>query len=97
MTNKVILFFCGSELQLVIVRADVFVMSVLHSETFRDGSELDKPEAFVQVPRMRVAFDDGIELQNSEAMLFSLFKTVLHQLFADVLAPGFRSDCVASI
>ena len=79
MTNKVILFFCGSELQLVIVRADVFVMSVLHSETFRDGSELDKPEAFVQVPRMRVTFDDGVELQYPEAVLFSLFETVLYE------------------
>ena len=97
MTNKVILFFCGSELQLVIVRTNVFVMSVLHSETFRDGSELDKPEAFVQVPRVRVAFDDGIELQDSEAVLFSLFETVFHEHFADVLASGFRSDRVARI
>ena len=97
MPNKVILFFCGRELQFVIVRANVFVMSVLHSETFRDGSELDKPEAFVQVSRMRVAFDDGIELQNSEAVPFSLFETVLHEHFADVLAPGFRSDRVARI
>ena len=72
-------------------------MPVLHSKTFRNGSELDKSEAFVQVPRMRVAFDDGIVLQYSEAVLVSLFETVLHQLFADVLASGFRSDRVARI
>ena len=72
-------------------------MPVLHSKTFRNGSELDKSEAFVQVPRVRVAVDDSIKLQDSEAELFSLFETVLHQLFADVLAPGFRSDRVARI
>ena len=72
-------------------------MPVLHSKTFRNGSELDKSEAFVQVSRVRVAFDDGIELQYSEAVLFSLFETVLHQLFADVLASGLRSDRLARI
>ena len=72
-------------------------MPVLHSKTFRNGSELDKSEAFVQVPRMRVAFDDGIELQDSEAMFFSLLETVLYEHFADVLAPGFRSDRIACV
>ena len=96
MTNKVI-FFCGRKLKLVIVRADIFVMPVFHSKTFRDGSELDKSEAFVQVPRVRVGFDDGIELQYPEAALFSLFETVFHEHFADVLAPGFRSDRIARI
>lgn len=76
-------------LQFVVVRADVFVMAVFHSKPFRDGAEQDKSETFVQVARMSVAFDNGIELQDSKSVLFSLFKAVLHEHFADMLASGF--------
>ena len=79
------------------VRADVFVMSVLHPEPFGNGAELHKSETFVQVSRMRIAFDDGVELQDSKSVFFSLFETVLHKHFADVLAPGFRGDGIARV
>ena len=72
-------------------------MAVFHSKPFRDGAELDKSETFVQVARMSVAFDNGIELQDSKSVLFSLFKAVLHEHFADMLASGFWRNRIACI
>ena len=49
-------------LQHVIIRADILVMSVFHAEAAGDNAELDKSKALIQVPRVRVGRDDGVEL-----------------------------------
>ena len=46
----------------MIIRADILVMSVFHAEAAGDDAELGKPEALIQVPRVRVGRDDGVEL-----------------------------------
>ena len=84
-------------LKFVVIRADVLEMPVLHPETVRDCPELLKAETLIEVPRMRIALDDGVELQNAEAVLLGLFQAIFHELFADVLAPRVRRDCVACV
>ena len=37
-------------------------MSVFHAEAAGDDAELDKSKALIQVPRVRVGRDDGVEL-----------------------------------
>lgn len=37
-------------------------MAVLHAEAAGDDAKLGKPEALIQVPRVRVGRDDGVEL-----------------------------------
>ena len=46
----------------MIVGADILVMAVLHTESAGDNAELDKSKALIQVPRVRVGRDDGVEL-----------------------------------
>ena len=64
----------------MVIRANVFEMSVFHSEPVRDCSELLKSQALVKVSRMRVAFDNGVELQSlviSDYALSCKFQKVL--------------------
>ena len=56
-----------------------------------------KPRALVQVPRVCVAGDDGVELQDAEAVRPALPETVGHQLFADVQTARFPLDRVAGV
>lgn len=51
-------------------------MAVLHAEAAGDNAELGKPEALIQVPRVRVGRDDGVELQHPEAVRPALHKAV---------------------
>ena len=62
-----------TSLKFVVVRANIFKMPVLHPKAIRDCPELRKSEAFVKVSRMRIAFNDGVELQDAEAVLLGLF------------------------
>ena len=57
----------------MVVRADVFEMPVFHPETVWDCPELFETEALVKVSRMRIALNDGVELQDAEAVLLGLF------------------------
>ena len=72
-------------------------MAVFHAEAAGDGAEGLKAKALVQVPRVRVAGDDGVELQNPEAMCPALFEAVRNQLFTDVQTARFALDSVAGV
>jgi hypothetical protein len=61
-------------------------MAIVHPETARDSAELHETEPLIQMPRMDVAFHNGVELQNAESEQLSLQQTVRDQLFADVLS-----------
>ena len=84
-------------LKFVVIRADIFEMPVLHSESVGDCSKLLKTKALVKVSRMRVAFDNGVELQNAETMQLCLLKAIFYKTLANMLAPGFRRNRVACI
>ena len=60
-------------------------MPVFSSESAGNGSQWDKSEPFIKMPRVDVAFHDRIELQYSEAQTPAGFHAMLHQLFADML------------
>lgn len=72
-------------------------MAVFHAEAAGDGAEGLKAKALVQVPRVRVAGDDGVELQNPEAMCPALFEAVRNQLFTDVQTARCALDSVAGV
>ena len=72
-------------------------MAVFHAEAAGDGAEGLKAKALVQVPRARVAGDDGVELQNPEAMCPALFEAVRNQLFTDVQTARCALDSVAGV
>ena len=59
-------------------------MSVFHAEAAGDDAELDEAEAFVEMPRMGVGGDDGVELQHAEPDPFALHERIHDQFFADV-------------
>ena len=56
----------------VIVRADILVMAVFHAEAAGDDAELHEAEAFVEMPRVGVGGDDGVELQDAKAQPLAL-------------------------
>ena len=62
-------------------------MSVFHSETVRDCSQLNKAEPFVKMARVNIAFYNGIELKYSVAALFRLNEAVFYKLLADMFSP----------
>ena len=61
-------------------------MAVLHAEAAGDDAERMKTKALIQVPRMRVAGDDSVELQHAEAVRPALPQAVGHERFARVQA-----------
>ena len=81
----------------MIIRADILVMSVFHAEAAGDDTERMKTKALIQVPRMRVAGDDSVELQDAEAVRPALFETVGNQLFSDMQAARCALDRVAGV
>lgn len=74
---------------LYIIRADVLVAAVLHSEAAGDSAELFEADALIEMARVDVRPDDGVELEHSEALFMRLTDAVEHQLFADVLSSAF--------
>ena len=69
-----------------VIGADIHIFTVRHPEAAPDRPELRKSEPFIQMPRMNIAFYNGIELHNPKSEPLSLQKTVGHQLFADMPA-----------
>ena len=71
-------------LQLLIIRTDVLIVTVLHAEAPRDRTELSKAQPFIEMPRVDIALHDGVELQDPKAQLSALLQAVQHQPLADV-------------
>ena len=63
----------------------------------RNGTELCEAKPLVEVPRMDVAFDDGVELENSEPVFLRLCKAVKDEFLADVPPTAFRADGIARV
>ena len=78
--------------ELFVVRADVGEGAVLHAEAARNGSELGEAKTLVEMPRVDVAFDHGVELEDAEPVLLRLCKAVKDELFADVPPTALRAD-----
>ena len=74
----------------MIIRADVFKVTVFHAEAFRNCSELNKTEPFIKMACMNVAFYNGIKLKNSKTAFFCLNETVIYKQFSDMLSARFR-------
>ena len=84
-------------LQCVIIRTDIFKMSVLHPEACRNRSKLYKAQALIQMPGMHVGFHHSIKLQYAKFMPLRLFHTVQNQLLSDMSTPHRTVDSIAGI
>ena len=54
-------------LQLVVVRANILIMTVLHTETTGNYAQLDKAETFIEMSGMDIAGNNRIKLQNADS------------------------------
>ena len=72
------------------IRADVFVMPILHTETTRYRSKLDETKTFIQMPCVSITLNYRIELQDPEAQLPPYFQTIQHKFFADMKTTDLR-------
>ena len=82
-------YFCADHvknLQLDIVRANVFKVTVFHSETVRYYSQLNKADSPVKVSCMDIALHNGIELQDPESDVCGSFYAVGNEHFTDMLS-----------
>ena len=60
----------------MIIRADIPVAAILHTEAARNRAKLYKSESFIQMSGMYIGGYDRIKLQHPEAMLFSFQETI---------------------
>ena len=72
-------------------------MSVLHPKAAGDGSKPHKAQPLIQMTGMEVTLHDGVELENTEAMLRGLFQAVKHQLLPDMKSAAVRADRIAGV
>ena len=84
-------------LQSMIIRTDIFIMTILHTKAFRNCSELNETEPFIKMPCMDICRHYSIELKNTKAVLLSLKQTIRNKLFADVQSPALRFNSIACI
>jgi hypothetical protein len=56
-------------LQFNIIRTDIFIVPVLHSEALWDNAELRKPDTLIKMSCVYIAFNNGVKLQYSETDL----------------------------
>ena len=80
-----------------IVWANILVVSVLHPKAAGDGSKPHKAQPLIQMTGMEVTLHDGVELENTEAMLRGLFQAVQHQLLPDMKSAAGRTDRIAGV
>ena len=66
------------------IRADVGKRTVIHPESARYHTKLREPKPLIEMARMDIAFDDGVELEHAESVRLGLGEAVKHELFADV-------------
>ena len=84
----------------MIIRANVFIVSILHPESSGDCSKLNETQSLIQMSGMNIAFHNGIELEHTETKILSVFQTVKHQFFTDMLSPacgGYRITGIADM
>lgn len=81
----------------MIIRADVFITSVLHAKPLRDYAKLHKSQPFIQMPGMNVRSNDRVKLQDAKTVCRSLHQTILHQLFPNVQAACILTNGIAGI
>lgn len=100
MFSKIQAFFCRISLKLVIIRANVGISPVYPAETLWYSAELPETKPFIEMTGADILRNDRIELQNSEAELFSDPERIANKRFADMLSPaGFVNGiaCVADM
>lgn len=90
-------FRAGRRLQFMIIRTDVFKMSVLHSKSLWNCAQLDKAQSLIQMAGVNIAFYNSIELKNSIATFFCLKQAVFYKLFTNMFSAGIGSDGIACI
>ena len=81
----------------MIIGTNILIMTVFHPETTGNHAQLDKAKTFIEMSRVNIAGNNGVKLQDAEAMEFSLNKTVGDQFLSDMKSPCLGADCIAGI
>lgn len=69
--------FCSKSIpdsQHMVIRADIFIMPVFHTESAWNNPQLHKTKPFVQMSGMDIGCDNCIELQHTESQFLALNK-----------------------
>ena len=72
----------------MIIRANVFIVPILHPESSGDCSKLNETQPLVQMSGMGIVLNNGVELENAEAKILCDLQAVQNQFFTDVLSPA---------
>ena len=86
-----------NQLKHVVIRTDVLIVTVFHAETAGDDAQLGKPQSLIEMSCVDVGRNHGVELQNRETMLFSLYQRIQNQLFSDMEPPQSGAYCIAGV
>ena len=72
-------------------------MAVLHAEALGDRAELGEAEPFIEMPRVDVRGDDGVELQDAKAVRLALRETVGDERLTEVQSAYRALDGIARV
>ena len=84
-------------LEIMVIGADILEMPVLHAEALGDRAELGEAETFVEMPRVDVRGDDGVELQDAKAVRLALRETVGDERLTEVQSACRALDGIARV
>lgn len=81
----------------MIIRTDILIMSILHTEPLRDHAKLGKSKSLIKMSCRNIAGHNRIKLQDTKTMLFSPGQTVGYQLFSNVKSSGISAYRIAGV
>ena len=81
----------------MIIRTDILIMSILHTEPLRDHAKLGKSKSLIKMSCRNIAGHNRIKLQDTKTMLFSPGQTVGYQLFFNVKSSGISAYRIAGV
>lgn len=81
----------------MIIRTDILIMSILHTEPLRDHAKLGKSKSLIKMSCRKIAGHNRIKLQDTKTMLFSPGQTVGYQLFSNVKSSGISAYRIAGV
>ena len=60
----------------MIIRTDILIMSILHTEPLRDHAKLGKSKSLIKMSCVDIASHNRIKLKYAKTVLFSLYQAV---------------------
>ena len=76
---------------------DIFIVSIIHSESTGNDSQRNEAKAFIQLPCTCIRTDNSIVLEDPEAKLSGFYERMLRKRPSYMSVPHLSCHCIACI